>query len=81
MSGADQLAGVPLPALMRERALKHLARIERSENAGSVHLALERAEGYAEGLEVVRAVNPADLQALYIAFDNMAQARLGELEQ
>jgi hypothetical protein len=81
MSGADQLAGVPLPALVREHALKHLARLERAEDAGTVRLALERAEGYAEGLEVIRALNPADLEALYIAFDNTARARLVELEQ
>lgn len=75
MSGAEALAGVPLPALVREHALKHLARIERAEDLQEVSLALERAEGYGEGLEVIRALNPADLEALYVAFDNAATAR------
>ena len=81
MSAADQLAGVPLPPLVRDHALKHLERLERAEDAGTVRLALERAEGYAEGLEVILALNPAHVEALYIAFDNTARARLLELEQ
>lgn len=46
-----------------------------------MRLALERAEGYAEGLEVICGLNPADLEALCIAFDNTGRARLQELEQ
>lgn len=81
MSGADQLAGLPLPSFVREHALKHLATLERAEDASTVRLALKRAQGYAQRLEVIHALNPADLEALYIAFDNMARARLLELEQ
>ncbi|MCJ7956978.1 MAG: hypothetical protein MUW57_10645 [Pseudomonas sp.] len=81
MSGADQLAGVPLPSSVREHALKHLATLERAEDARTVHRALKRAEVYAQRLEVIRALNPANLEALYTAFDNMARARLMELEQ
>lgn len=33
MSAADQLAGVPLPPLVRDHALKHLERLERAEDA------------------------------------------------
>jgi len=85
MSGRDNsndpLAALHLPALVHEHAAKHLARIGRAENATAVKMALERAEGYGEGLEVIRALNPADLEGLYIAFDNAATARLMELEQ
>lgn len=71
MSDADALAGVPLPAMVREHAQKHLGRIERAEDLYTVNLALERASG----LQVMRAQNPADLEALYVAFDNASTAR------
>lgn len=79
--GHDPLAGVPLPERVRDHAHKHLARIGRAEDRQGVQLALERAEGYGEGLEIARALNPVDLEALYVAFDNAATARLIELEQ
>lgn len=80
MSAADRIARVVMPAIVRERAEKYLVRIERATDVETLRLALERAEGFGEGLEVLRALNPSDLEALYIAFDGAATARRLELE-
>lgn len=80
MSGADHLAGLPLPSLVKTHSLKHLQRIERAADKPAALFALERAEGFVEGLEVSGALNPGTIEALYMAVDGMATARLVELE-
>jgi hypothetical protein len=81
MSGADHLAGLSLPSRIRTHTITHLGRIERSENKAGVLFALERAEGFVEGLEVSGALNPATIEALYFAVDGMATARLEVVKQ
>lgn len=81
MSAADQLGALVLSPRVRTHTEKHLARIAIAADAGAVHLALSRAEGFVEGLEVAGALNARAVETLYIAVDNEAAARLIELEQ
>lgn len=81
MSGADQLFGMTLPSRIKIHTLKHLERIGRAADKQGVLLAVERAEGFVEGLEVSGALNPGTIEALYVAVDGMATERLAELDQ
>lgn len=81
MSAIEQLEGVGLPPRVRDQMEKHLSRIEITANPGALHLAQARAEGFVQGLEVAGALNAGTVEALYIAVDNEASARLMELEQ
>ena len=81
MSAIEQLEGVGLPPRVRDQMERHLGRIAIAADAGDLHLAQARAEGFVQGLEVAGALNAATVEALYIAVDNEASARLMELEQ
>lgn len=78
--GADALAGTALPPRVHTHTEKHLARLGRALTVVDVHRALERAEGFVEGLEVAGALNPRTIEALYGAVDNAAEARLAALK-
>ncbi|MGO4801030.1 hypothetical protein ACEN2T_17270 [Pseudomonas sp. W22_MBD1_FP4] len=81
MTGAEHLAAQSLTSRIRTHTITHLGRIERSENKAGVLFALERAEGFVEGLEVSGALNPATIEALYLAVDAIATARLVLVKQ
>lgn len=55
---------------------RRLTAIERSGDTLQVHLASERAEGFVEALEVLKVLNPAELESLYLLFEAAAQARV-----
>ena len=76
MSAAEQLAALVLPARVRKHTEHHLARLNRAGYVVDVERALERAEGFVEGLEVAGALNPGTVEALYQLVDDTASARL-----
>jgi hypothetical protein len=78
--GADALSGIVLPSRVQTHTEKHLARLMRALTAVDVHRALERAEGFVEGLEVAGALNPGTIEALYTAVDKVAESRLLALQ-
>ncbi|NWE43570.1 hypothetical protein HX875_29110 [Pseudomonas yamanorum] len=66
----DPLSAYNLPAAVHAQAAT-VAKVRR---------AADRAEGFGLGLETVKALNAASLEALYVAFDHADTARELELE-
>jgi hypothetical protein len=65
---------------VRTKALQLLASIERAPDLAALQRATERAEGFTEALEVLRALNPQDLEGLYLAIDTANQQRVISLQ-
>ncbi len=78
---SDPLAALNLPSFIHAQALKLLNQISQTRTATDCTHAALRAEGFSLGVETLRALNPACLEGLYLAFDNAATARQLELEQ
>lgn len=84
MSGGDghgPLATLNLPRAIRAQALKLLDRIQQARTADELFRASDRAEGFVLGIDTVKALNSAEIEALYVAFDNADRARRLEHEQ
>ncbi|WP_454863296.1 hypothetical protein [Pseudomonas hormoni] len=75
------MASPNLPAAIRAQALALLERIQQARTADELFRASDRAEGSVLGIGTVKALNPADIEALYVAFDNAERARRLEHEQ
>lgn len=87
MSGRERheqnnpMAALNLPQGIHAQALKLLGAIAQARTARDCERAADRAEGFVLGLETVKALNPASIEGLYVAFDNAATARRLEHEQ
>lgn len=81
MSDVFSLNGVSLPDLIRVKLANHLARLGRVTDVRALELALERAEGFVEGLQAARALTPVTIEALLIAVDVAATMRREALTQ
>ncbi|MFC3939195.1 hypothetical protein CCU68_29365 [Pseudomonas gingeri NCPPB 3146 = LMG 5327] len=79
MNDLDLLSGISLPELIRTLAQNHLAHLVCAEDQRNLDLAVERAEGFIEGLDAARVLKPAIIDALYMAVDRAARAREAEL--
>lgn len=77
----NALAALHLPPAVKAQTLKLLAQIAQARTADDLFRAGDRAEGFVLGVETVKALNPADIEALYVLFDNAATARRLEHEQ
>jgi hypothetical protein len=77
----DPLAALNLPQGIQAQALKLLGNIAQARTAAACTRAADRAEGFGLGIETVKALNPASLEGLYLAFEHAATARLMVLEQ
>jgi hypothetical protein len=77
----NALATLNLPHAVHAQALKLLGRIQLAHSADELRRASDRAEGFVLGLETVKALNPASIEGLYVAFDNAVTARRLEQEQ
>lgn len=75
------LTALNLPPAVKVQTLKLLARIAQAESAAELWRASDRADGFVLGLDTVKALNPASIEDLYVAFDNAATARRLEQEQ
>lgn len=78
--GHDPLAALNLPQALNAQALKLLGAIEQARTKTEAWRAADRAEGFALGVETLRALNPGENERLYMAFDQALQVRLAELE-
>lgn len=78
---SDPLAALNLPSAVRARALKLMSAIAQARTVADCTRAADRAEGFALGLETVRALNAASLEALYLVFEQAATVRMVVLEQ
>lgn len=79
MSALYTITGTSLPDLIRTHAASHLARLGRAEDLLVLGLAIERSEGFVEGLEASRTLTPATVETLYMAFESAGAARRLEL--
>lgn len=77
----DPFTALNLPQGIHAQALKLLGAIAQARTTAECNRAADRAEGFGLGLETVKALNPASIEGLYLAFEHTATARLVELEQ
>lgn len=81
MAVTDDVTAMNLPHAVQAQVLKFLAQIARAQTADDLFRASDRAEGFVLGLETVKSLNAASIEALYKAFDDAATARRSEHEQ
>lgn len=81
VKGHDPLAALKLPTSVHFRAHKLLSSITQANTVADTLHAADRAEGFALGIETVKALNPAAIEALYLIFDHASQARQAELDE
>ena len=77
--GNDPFAAISTSPEVLATLRLHLRTIEQSADTLQVHLASERAQGFVEALEVLKVLKPAELESLYLLFENTAQARVTAL--
>lgn len=77
----DPLAALNLPQGIHAQALKLLGNIAQARTARDCERAADRAEGFGLGIETVKALNPASIEGLYLAFEHTTTSRLLVLEQ
>ncbi|MDB6051225.1 MAG: hypothetical protein JWR17_3971 [Pseudomonas sp.] len=68
-----------LPTLVRQEVESLLDTIKRSSGREGAERAGLRAEGFVLGIERLRALRPADIEALYLVFEQAVELRCGEL--
>ncbi|MNW04362.1 hypothetical protein D3C71_2004430 [compost metagenome] len=73
------MAPLNLPVYLHAQACKLLHAIGGASGLDNVQRAADRAEGFALGVETLRALNPGDVECLYLAFDYAEQVRQAEL--
>lgn len=79
MSNVFSLNGMALPDMIRTNLANHLAHLGRATDVRALELALERAEGFVEGIKAARALTSATVEGLFIAVDVAAAMRRQEL--
>ena len=80
MNGSpDPFAGITMPDAVLVALNRRLTAIEHSADTLSVQLTSERAQGVVEALEVLKVLKPAEIESLYLLFENTAQARVQAL--
>ncbi|RON20564.1 hypothetical protein BK660_16045 [Pseudomonas brassicacearum] len=78
-NGGDPLAPLNLPAAIRVQGSKLLCAIRSAATLLDALRAADRAEGFVLGIETLRALNPEDIEGLYLVFDRAFQVRQAEL--
>lgn len=75
-NACDPLADISTLPEVLDTLRRRLTSIERSSDTLQVHLASERAQGFVEALEVLKVLKPAEIESLYLLFENTAQVRV-----
>jgi hypothetical protein len=79
-SGASMIPDeMVLPALVRQEIDNLLGMIKRATTGEAAERAGIRAEGFVLGIERLRALRPADIEALYLVFEQAVESRVTEL--
>ena len=73
------LAPLNLPVDLHAQACKLLHAIGVARGLDDLRRAADRAEGFALGVEILRALTPGNVECLYLAFDYAEQVRQTEL--
>lgn len=79
MSILDGLGIANLPPTIRIGAANHLAKLLLADTPRSLRLALERARGFVEGVDLARALNRTTVDTLLVAIEHVAAGRSREL--
>lgn len=72
---SDITDDVSLPPLIRVHFASNLQRIARATGLSQLDLAIERAEGFVEGVEAARALNVTTIEALFLAVEQVGLTR------
>lgn len=75
----DPLADISTLPEVLDTLRRSLTSIERSSDTLHVHLASARAKRGREALEVLKMLKPAEIERLYLLFEENAQARVQAL--
>lgn len=75
------MPGLVLPLAYHGLLRKRLIEIEVAGNADRCRIAQARAEGMVEALELLKALDTAQIERLYLVIEQAATARLRELER
>lgn len=70
---------VIMPAAVRQELDLLLAMIKRATNTDEAERAGIRAEGFVLGVERLKALQPASIEALYLVVEQSVELRVGEL--
>jgi hypothetical protein len=76
---SNPLSPLGLPAAIRVQGSKLLRAISSAATPEDTHRAADRAEGFALGIDTVRALTPGEVEGLYLVFDRAFQVRQAEL--
>jgi hypothetical protein len=74
----NNVTEMTLPALVRQEVEILLGAIMRAVTTDEAERAGIRAEGFVLGIERLRALRPADIEALYLVFEQAVELRCGE---
>ncbi|VEF08460.1 Uncharacterised protein [Pseudomonas fluorescens] len=69
-SAMKNLEDLELPQVMQSKIGGHVRRVSDAQGEADIRLAVERAEGFVEGLEAARCLNPATIEALFIIVES-----------
>ncbi|MCF7543886.1 hypothetical protein [Pseudomonas petrae] len=70
---------ITMPAAVRQELDRLLASIKRAITSGEAERAGLRAGGFVLGVEVLKALQPLSVEALYLAVEQSVELRVGEL--
>lgn len=67
-----KLEDLTLPPSFHSKLAAHVQRVSAAQSEADIRLAVERAEGFVEGLEAARCLTPATIEALFIIIEGSA---------
>jgi len=79
--GGALVRGLVMPAVLEAELRKELVRIEQADTPVNCLILQAGTEGLVKALELLKAIPAPDVERLYVLIENVATARLLELEQ
>lgn len=71
---------ITMPSAVRQELVRLTAAIRRATSSDDAQRAGLRAEGFVLGVERLKALQPASIEALYLIVEQAVEERVGELE-
>lgn len=79
--GGPLVPKLVMPAVIEVELRKELARLEKADTPVNCMILQAGTEALVKALELLKAIPAADVERLYVLIDNVASARMLELEQ
>lgn len=79
--GGELLPRLVMPAVIEVELRKELARIESASTPVNCMILQAGTEALVKALELLKALSASDVERLYVLIENVATARMLELEQ